>query len=412
MSQQNQAVILISFPGSTAYQVYQDQRVPLSAGVLDLSLVSLNSTINYDNPTEIFDSQMSGGTDYWLVLSIRGDEKAHAFELALPSGIPIDRIGDCGYSIPSPTLPDAYIDIELPEKHSDEDKESLEVILGSYASLPVPQAQSDLRGKLCLVDTQDGQILGSLDEAQSGAPVEDPSLSETGNEKHPVVVDFPDQPDESIRVSAAKDPSLMIRSSNYVSQTIIGGGNLLGKGLAAGSQTFVAKTKTGEKPLVFSENSRKNAARVHKLTGQVASVSAKTSGVIADSARGVGAYVSGKGKKDDKEDKKPGFFNKAFTAVDNVFTSVEEASRTFVSDASMAGSVMAAHKYGPDAGKAVRGVGDSVHNAAIVYIDVKGVSRKALIKSAGKGAVFGGKQSAAPANTADPSPSPSLPSKN
>lgn len=59
---------------------------------------------------------------------------------------------------------------------------------------------------------------------------------------------------------------------------------------------------------MFSENSRKNAARVHKLTGQVASVSAKTSGVIADSARGVGAYVSGKGKKDDKEDKKPGEF--------------------------------------------------------------------------------------------------------
>lgn len=88
----------------------------------------------------------------------------------------------------------------------------------------------------------------------------------------------------------------------------ISGGNLIGKGLAAGSSTFVARTKTGEKPLVFSENSRKNAARVHNLTGQVAGVSAKTAGIIADSARGVGAYVVGRGKPKESErsDKKPG----------------------------------------------------------------------------------------------------------
>lgn len=102
-------------------------------------------------------------------------------------------------------------------------------------------------------------------------------------------------------------------------------------------------------------------------------------------------------------------------AVDNVFTSMEQAGKTLVNDTSMAASVMAAHKYGPEAGQAVRGVGDSVHNAALVYIDVRGVSRRALIKSAGKGAAFGRKQptsgTASPA-AASPSISTAVPPKN
>ena len=101
-------------------------------------------------------------------------------------------------------------------------------------------------------------------------------------------------------------------------------------------------------------------------------------------------------------------------AVDNVFTSMESAGKTLVNDTSMAASVMVAHKYGQDAGQAVRGVGDSVHNAALVYIDVRGVSRRALIKSAGKGAVFGHKQqpgsAAGGSGRASPAASPSLPS--
>lgn len=408
----NQAVILISFNGATAYQSYDNQRVPLSTGVLDLSLVSVNSTINYDNPTEIFDTNKTSGADYWLVLSIRS-EKAQPFEMALPAAIPIERISDREYSIPSPTLADAFIELELPEKYSHDDKQSFDVILGSYASLPVTEEQNDLRGKLCLVDTQDGHVLGSLDAA--GTAVEDSSLAEKGNEKQPVVVDLPEQPQDHLKVTAAKDPSLMIRSSNYVSQAIVGGGNLLGKGLAAGSSTFVARTKAGDKPLVFSENQRKNAARVHNVTGQVANVSAKTAGMIADSARGVGAYFTGKGKKDDERnaDKKPGFLNRAFMAADNVFTSVEQAGKTLINDTSMATSVMVAHKYGQDAGQAVRGVGDSVHNAALVYIDVRGISRRALIKSAGKGALFGNKQSGSgsPSLNASPTPPPALPPK-
>lgn len=43
------------------------------------------------------------------------------------------------------------------------------------------------------------------------------------------------------------------------------------------------------------------------------------------------------------------------------------------------------HKYGPDAGHATALIGGSVRNVAVVYIDVRGVGRRALLKSTAKG---------------------------
>ncbi len=45
------------------------------------------------------------------------------------------------------------------------------------------------------------------------------------------------------------------------------------------------------------------------------------------------------------------------------------------------------HKYGPEAGHATALLGGSVRNVAVVYIDVRGVGRRALLKSSAKGFV-------------------------
>ena len=309
--QQPQGVILISINDSTAYQNFDNQRVPISKGVLDLSLISVNSDIDFYNPTEMLNSERNAGTDYWLVLSIRNEKAQSPFELALPSSVPIDRIENKSYSIPSPTLPEATIEIALPEDINNEDLESFEVLLSSYAALPMDKSQQDLRGKLCLVDPTDGHVMGTLDTPAETQ--EDSSLTEKGNEKQPVFVDMKD---ETVRISAAKDPSFLIRSSQYVSQAVIGGGNLIGKGLAMASSSFVAHTKPGEKPLVFSEKTQNNARRVHNVTFKAAHVSGKTVGTIADSARSLGARVTGKNKPNDKSkgDSKPGTF---FTFISN-----------------------------------------------------------------------------------------------
>lgn len=48
---------------------------------------------------------------------------------------------------------------------------------------------------------------------------------------------------------------------------------------------------------------------------------------------------------------------------------------------------MIRHKYGPEAGHATALLGGSVRNVAVVYIDVRGVGRKALLKGTAKGFV-------------------------
>lgn len=45
------------------------------------------------------------------------------------------------------------------------------------------------------------------------------------------------------------------------------------------------------------------------------------------------------------------------------------------------------HKFGPDAGHATALLGGSVRNVAVVYIDVRGVGRRALLKGTAKGFV-------------------------
>lgn len=45
------------------------------------------------------------------------------------------------------------------------------------------------------------------------------------------------------------------------------------------------------------------------------------------------------------------------------------------------------HKYGAEAGQATALLGGSVRNVAVVYIDVRGVGRRALLQSSAKGFV-------------------------
>ncbi len=45
------------------------------------------------------------------------------------------------------------------------------------------------------------------------------------------------------------------------------------------------------------------------------------------------------------------------------------------------------HKYGPEAAQATQLLGGSVRNVALVYVDVRGIGRQALLKSTAKGFV-------------------------
>lgn len=76
-------------------------------------------------------------------------------------------------------------------------------------------------------------------------------------------------------------------------------------------------------------------------------------------------------------------------AFSTVMDGVEQAGRHLLESTSDAASTVVGHKWGPEAGEVTRSIGTGVKNVGLVYIDVTGVSRKAIIKSVAKGMVVG-----------------------
>jgi spartin len=67
-----------------------------------------------------------------------------------------------------------------------------------------------------------------------------------------------------------------------------------------------------------------------------------------------------------------------------LLTTLESSAHHLISHTTIAMGAAAGHKYGSDAERAVNTMGESVRNVGVVYIDVRGVGRRALLRVAGK----------------------------
>lgn len=85
--------------------------------------------------------------------------------------------------------------------------------------------------------------------------------------------------------------------------------------------------------------------------------------------------------------KKRPFLNRLLLAGEVVLTSLEATAQDLINSGTGAASSVAGHKLGPEAGRATALLGGSVRNVAVVYIDVRGVGRRALLKGTAKGFV-------------------------
>jgi spartin len=84
--------------------------------------------------------------------------------------------------------------------------------------------------------------------------------------------------------------------------------------------------------------------------------------------------------------------NRLLASTDLLLTTVEHSAQYLISNGTQNISRAMEHKYGPDASHAAMQMGDSVRNVSIVYIDIRGVGRRALLRKAGKRIVFGSKR--------------------
>ncbi|KAL2275727.1 hypothetical protein FJTKL_01670 [Diaporthe vaccinii] len=263
-------------------------------------------------------------------------------------------------------------------------------------------------GQIVLVDEEDGSVIGELGEGFD--MVESNSLKP--GSKDPVQITLPAEGSNKIAIAPAKPEDLdlamhpaykkstLVSNAAAASRLIVTTSDYVSKALQGGADSFTQKTKPVAKPVTFKPTTKEHVRRVHTFTSGAAGVSAKTVGSIGKVAQNLGATLGRHGKNNgqskgfDKDGKpldtyKPGILNKSMMAFSTVADGIEQAGRTLLESSSNAATTVVGHRWGPEAGELSASLGGGVKNVGLVYIDVTGVSRRAILKSVAKGMVVG-----------------------
>jgi spartin len=198
----------------------------------------------------------------------------------------------------------------------------------------------------------------------------------------------------------AYQKSFIVSKAAYASRLIVTTSDLVSKGLQSQADSFTQKTKPVQKSVTFTPTTHERARRIGTFSGNVADLSSKTVGQVSKVAQNLGATLARKKEKDGSskgygpdgqplDSFKPGLLNKSLMAFSTIADGIDQASRNLMNSSSTAATSVVTHKWGAEAGELSRHLGGSVKNVGLVYIDVTGVSRKAIIKAVGKGMVIG-----------------------
>lgn len=79
-----------------------------------------------------------------------------------------------------------------------------------------------------------------------------------------------------------------------------------------------------------------------------------------------------------------GLIKRAILSADLIFSTLEYSGKQLLDVGSESLGNIAGHRYGPAAGENVRNLTGTAKNVAVVYVDMRGIGRRALIKKAGK----------------------------
>ncbi|CAE6533955.1 unnamed protein product [Rhizoctonia solani] len=389
--------LLLTIPNCTI--ITQDQRT--QTGILALECVTI--PLPTQTPFAGAARDTSNERDVWLVLRLGDFETiispiqtiTHA-RAQHQFTIPAEDGGNVTLTVPAP-LTDA----------ATEDLESLEVLLSQYgilqetgsgATTPGDKGPRDNKGRLMLVDEDNGAMLGTLGEQFYIR--EDPGLVSKGHEKDPVVVEIPERGEQVYVHNISPDEQdWLLRSAGYISRGILYATDLATKGMVAAAQRYVSNSSPTTQPLVFSETTNNNVRRVHNISGQAVKVTAKTTGMIHKMIDMGIDRVAGTGKNKQVNRSTPGappppprpprLLNRILISTDLLLTTLEQSATQLVSHGTDAASKVAGHRYGPEAGAHTRHLGETVRNVGVVYVDARGVGRRALIKRAGKRVIKG-----------------------
>jgi spartin len=256
-------------------------------------------------------------------------------------------------------------------------------------------------GRIVLVDEEDGSVIGELSE---GFVVKEDGAVKAGS-KDPVEITFAPDGSQAIAVQPvdssidyieedvmhpAYKKSSLVNSATKASRLLITTSDIVTKTLQNQADSFTQKTKP-VKPMTFTPTTHDRIRRINTFSSKAASMSASTVGSIAKVAQNFGATVTARSNKDgrargyDKDGNviasyKPGVLNKSLMAFNTVVDGMEQAGRNLLSGTSSSMTTVVGHRWGPEAGEVSKHLGGGVKNVGLVYIDVTGVSRRAILK--------------------------------
>jgi spartin len=270
------------------------------------------------------------------------------------------------------------------------------------------EKSSHKHGEIVLVDEENGSVVGEL--GQGTQVVESASLKP--GSKDPVEIELsadgkhisvrPVSEDylRMARHPAYKDSSL-VQNAATASRLLVTTTSQLGNLLVNRADSFTKTTKPVAKPMEFAPNTHERVRKINTFTNSVAGVSSKTVGQISNTVQNFTARAAGKGKERphqgydekgnplSKDDYKPGFLNKSLIAFSTVMDGIATSGKTLLETGGSAASTVVGHRWGDEAGSITKELAGGVKNVGLVYIDVTGVSRRAVIKSVAKGMVIG-----------------------
>ncbi|KDN69622.1 hypothetical protein CSUB01_00206 [Colletotrichum sublineola] len=287
---------------------------------------------------------------------------------------------------------------------------------------PGAHSSSNNGGRIVLIDEEDGSVIGELTDnyqVNEELGVRPGTKGKYGGhsaelDSHgmldPVEITLPADNSQAITVQPLSQEyremvmhpsykkSFLVSNASKASRLIVTSSDLITKGLQTSADSFTKKTKSTNEPVTFTPAAHDRIRRINQFSTKAADLSATTVGAVGKVAQNLGATLArkkdGGGRGYDKdgnpiEGYKPGLLNRSLMAFNTVADGIDQAGRNLLTGTSSSVSQMVEHRWGAEAGQVSRNIGSGFKNVGLVYIDVTGVSRRAILKSVAKGMVVG-----------------------
>lgn len=292
----------------------------------------------------------------------------------------------------------------------------------NYQNGTPSKAQIPNQGRLALMDESTGEICGELgSDISLQAPVMTqhtppypPSSSNHSSLPTQALVPYPllsalqpvivslshpdpssDQPTAQVSpIPTSNGKSQILSGAEWVSRGIIAGSEVISNMIIKSGNSYLANSQPAAVPMTFSSRTHANADKVLGFTRSACKVSGKTAAMIGSVVGKVGDSIGkSTGIQRSPSGQPPtgarGYVHKGLVAFNTVFDSLETGGKKLLATAGDTATSVVTHAYGPEAGQIAQRANHSVRNVSLVYIDARGVTRRAILRSVGKAAIRG-----------------------